>query len=110
MSDFSIKVGDLRPTLQAVLKLSDGTIVDLTGATVTFSMRVKGSTGTPKVNKQAAVILAEDEGLVEYRWQGTDTDTAGSFRGEFEVILPGILPQTHPNDGNLRIEVFPAIA
>jgi hypothetical protein len=67
-------------------------------------MRLKGSTGAPKVDA-AAVILDANAGLVEYRWTGSDTDTIGSFLGEFEAVLPGALPQTHPNDGFLLIEV-----
>ncbi len=105
MSDFSIKQGDLRPALGAVLKLSDDSVVDLSGATVKFSMRLKGSTGPPKIDAVAAVILDANAGLVEYRWQGADTSIIGSFCGEFEVVLPGSLPQTHPNDGFLLIEV-----
>ena len=104
MSDFSIKQGDLRPALAAVLLLSDNSIVDLSGATVQFRMRLKGSTGAPKVDA-AAVIIDANAGLVEYRWAGSDTDTIGSFCGEFRATLPGGLPQTHPNDGFLLIEV-----
>jgi hypothetical protein len=106
MADFSIKRGNLGPALGVVLELSDGAPVDLTGTTVAFSMYSKGDPTTPKVDAVAATIIDAANGVVEYRWTGTDTDTAGSFLGEFTVTFPDTTPQTHPNDRDLRIEIF----
>jgi hypothetical protein len=39
---------------------------------------------TAKVDASATVI-DEDAGRVKYVWQTGDTDTAGTFQGEFEV-------------------------
>jgi hypothetical protein len=44
-------------------------------------------------------------GRVTYEWQGTDTDTAGSYYGEVQTTKAG-RPLTYPNDGQLLIEVI----
>lgn len=76
---------------------------------------VNPRSGDVEVDQPALVLQVDDgndgsKGKVRYAWQAADTDTPGTFWGEFEVTFPaagGI--QTFPNDRNLRIQVTPAL-
>ena len=54
MSGFRAIVGDRGRPLFDVLKTGEGTPVDLSSSTVTFTMKTADATGTVKVNAQAA--------------------------------------------------------
>lgn len=95
---FRLKQNDLRPSIESYLWLSTDAAQDLSGATVRFLMRPKGST-TPKVAAAAVVVAANH---VRYDWVGTDTDTAGTYEAEWEVTLSGGLPITFPNDERVK--------
>lgn len=88
---FVLRRNDLLPSIRMQARYSDGTAVDLTGATSpTFRMRSYSAAdgSTPKVAATAVVVDAVD-GQLRYDWTGTDTDTAGMFLAEFEVRLNG---------------------
>jgi len=102
MSDqFIIKQNDTLPTLTAVLKDSTGTVVDLTNCSVTFKM---GSEIATKTNS-AALITSATGGGVKYQWTASDTDTAGIYLGEFEVVKPDGLKETFPNSEPFRVVI-----
>lgn len=98
---FRIKQGDLRPYLKAQLvRLNeDGEVEgpqDLTGATIVFTM-VNKTTNERKINEAPADIVGDPvEGMVQYEWEPGDTDTVGSFLGEFEASFSSE-PITFPN-------------
>lgn len=101
-----MKQDDTGPALGIkVTKESDNTPLDLTGATATFSMRQEGET-TSKVDNASATVTGTTTGLVEYAWDAADTDTAGTFRGEFTITLNGGEIITVPNDGWIEIEIL----
>lgn len=106
--DFYIKQGDTAPALRATLKDPAGTAVDLTGATVKFSLRT--ASGTVLVNKQSVTIVTAGSGVVEYAWQAGDTDTAGTLLAEFEVTYSDSTVETFPNDSYTRVIVARQIA
>ena len=60
---------------------------------------------TAKVDASATVI-DEDARRVKYVWQTGDTDTAGTFQGEFEVTYSSGEIENFPNDGYIGIEVL----
>lgn len=99
---FSIKQNDTSPSLQATLKDSTQTPVDLTGATVMFHM--KSVDGTIKVDSQMT-ITNEAGGVVQYDWQSGDTDTVGTYYVEFEVTYADSSVETFPNNGNRAVSV-----
>lgn len=103
VSSTVIKRNDLMPTLDVVLQAPLGTPFDLTGSTVKFIM-LQRSTNTVKVNA-AATITNSTAGAVTYSWTGTDTDTAGTYVGEFQVTLPSGKTRTFPERGYLYIDV-----
>lgn len=90
---FPIKKNDLLPVL-AVQLLENGKPISLVGATVRFIMRAPGS-GTQKIAAPAVVTNA-GQGEVAYVWTGTDTDTAGKFKAEWEILDSG-KPRTVPS-------------
>jgi hypothetical protein len=99
---FNIKQNDTSPSLQATLKDANNNVISLVGATVRFHM--KSLDGTIKVD---AVMTITDAvgGIVQYDWQSSDTDTAGSYYAEFEVTYNDGTIETFPNNSNLSISI-----
>ena len=98
MSGINVKQGDLRPPL--VLTCLDGTTgVDLTAATE-VRVRIAASTSAEPIVDAACVVddQLDSPGQVHYDWQAGDTDTAGTYLVEVEVMWPGG-PQTFPAKG-----------
>jgi hypothetical protein len=89
---FTIGRGDTLPELSFELYPP----VNLTGATVVFTMTRSGET-TPVINRRAAVIAQADPGVVRHDWITGDTATVGSYLGEFEVTFPNGKIGTYPN-------------
>lgn len=95
---FIIKKGDTFTPLEAVLRDISGR-VNLTGATVVFSM--KSIAGVLKVNAQPATIGEQtiSAGSVSYEWADDDVDTVGKYRGEFVATFPNGKSVTFPRGG-----------
>ncbi|MHA1481848.1 MAG: hypothetical protein ACTSQA_00235 [Candidatus Heimdallarchaeaceae archaeon] len=104
MSIFRIKKNDTKPYLAVVLKEADGTVIDLTDATVQFNL---GNSSYKNVHSASADITDASAGEVEYRWDGTsDTNTIGDFFGEFEVTFADETVMTMPEDHSLKVEIY----
>ena len=71
--------------------LLGGQVVEYLGKTATTFLGCTGGDGT--VANGAAVAQF---GGVRYAWQAVDVDTAGRYRGWFEITLPSALPQDTP--------------
>jgi len=99
-----LKTGDLRPYLRCqIISRATGQPVNVTGATVTFSMRVIG--GTNVINEAAGAVEAGDDGIIRYAWQTSDTATAGSYQGEFFVDAGSGNKFSVPQDGYISIVI-----
>lgn len=81
MADFQIPRNALLPILTATLSDANG-VLNLTGATVRFQMRVPG-TSVLKVDA-GATVLNPTAGTVQYTWIATDTDTIGLYIAWFQ--------------------------
>lgn len=97
---FEIKQNDRRPLFVVVLKDDFGeateAVVNLTTATsAVFNMRA-ASGGATKITRGSASISNAAGGEVTYAWGTADTNTAGAYEGEVEIIW---------NDG--KAETFP---
>lgn len=102
---FNIKRNDRSPALSAVLEAPAGSPIDLTGTSVMFFMVLDGAS-SPKVSAAATLVDAAN-GSVEYDWLGTDTDTAGLYRAEFQVTFAGGVKRTFPEADYIYINVVP---
>ena len=101
-----IKANDTASFITRALKDAFGAPVNVTGASVGFSMRVKPA-GAMKVTTEDAVIVTAGTGRVRYEWNSSDgdTNTAAEYEGEFQVTYANGKIQTFPNDGHIPIVV-----
>ncbi len=84
-----LKRNDAKSKIGATFADSAGNPIDLTGATVVFSMKPREGSGALKVNRAPAAVLSPaTAGKAEYELSASDIDTAGLFLGEFEATLP----------------------
>ncbi len=65
------------------------------------------ATPTLKVEAAAVIVGAATDGVLEYAWDDAagDTDVAGRFFGEFEVVWSPTSRTTFPNDGFIYISI-----
>lgn len=107
MSDtFFIKARDTSPSLIYALRPAS---VDLTGATVRFSMRTQA--GVILINRAAAVIVTPTGApTVRYDWQTGNADEPGVHEAEFEVTYANGRIETFPNDSFIAVAVTGDIA
>ncbi len=105
---YLVKRGDLRPSIRMTLTGRDGEPLALPdGSTVRFRMRTVERTTPAASPKVDALAVIEDAATatVRYDWAGTDTDTNGSFYGEFRRVLASG-QETVPADSYLEIRVI----
>ena len=102
-----MRENDTSPPAQVTIERG-GVEVDLTGCTVTFTMRERYTYGYLKIDAAAAVVTNAAAGEVEYRWEtdGTDTDEPGTFHGTWTVTFPSgrieTFPTLHPDIIHIR--------
>lgn len=94
---FFVKQNDTLSALEYDLTDSSGSDVDISGASVAFTMRRVGAK-TNTVDEQAASIVTNKPARVKYEWQAGDLATPGDYLGEFEVTFGSGGTMTFPND------------
>ena len=101
--DVTIKRGDTRNCIKAVLKDGTGTPVDLTGCEVKFYM---APLNRPATISRAAHIQDAAAGEIWVVWVPGETDVAGIYRAEFEVVYQDGRRETFPNTGYVSIQIM----
>ena len=101
--DFVIKQGDTDPSLSDSLTYTDGSVVNLTGASVNSVMRAQTAL-TPSINT-AATITSASVGQVAYSFTAANTATTGLYAGNWVVTFAGGAQMTFPTIGYLSISV-----
>ena len=94
MSTIKLVRNDTGPQLRLTLTDSlTGSVVDLTGATVTLHLRAVDTTTV--LLSRNATIAAPLTGVAVIAWQATDLDlAAGEYEGEVETLLASGLRET----------------
>jgi hypothetical protein len=90
--------------IQAQLKDETGAPVNLTGATVKFTMNAVGSP-TPKINAGSTTIITAASGIVGFKPTSSQTDTSGQFNAEWQVTFADTTVTTFPNNGNDTVTI-----
>jgi len=107
-ADLFIRAGDTTPVFTDTILDAGGNAYNLTGKTVTFTLRSLQAaapvalTGTVTVTNAAA-------GAVSFTWGANDTTNAGAglYNAEWRVVTDGY---TYPNDGYRTVSIEQALA
>lgn len=103
-----ITEGDLSPFFDGFCLTYDGTVIDVTGATVRFHMRLLGA-DTRKIDA-AGEVVDGPAGHIRYRLQAGDTDTPGTYLCEYEVTYGDGRQESFPNSpAKLVLIIAPAV-
>lgn len=78
-----IREQNTAPPFEITCDRDDGTIIDLTGASITIKI-VKGSTTTQAAG--VCTIVSATEGTISYTPEVTDFPSAGTYKGDVRVI------------------------
>lgn len=111
--DFTIRQDDTASTLARTLVDVDGNPVDISGATVTFTLVPIGG-GEALLDAAEANNDQDPEepstlGNVSYDWTPPyDTETPGFYLGTWTVTFGGGAVQSFPNTGYLLVHITPA--
>ena len=108
MTTLPLKKGDRLPVIDVQLIGANGAAVNLTGATVTFTMASED--GRVISNRAPATVTAATTGNVRYSWDADDTLQIGTFLCEWVATFAGGLEMTFPNRGYDKIEVTNRLA
>ena len=102
-----LKAGDTLPALTAQL-LDNGDPYDLTGKTPELHMNEEGSDlSSKKIDGATMTVTDAANGMVEYEWSSTETDTEGDFNLEIVVTDDATnATRTFPIDGFVNVRVF----
>jgi hypothetical protein len=98
--DVTIKRGDTRNCIKAVLKDARGAPVDLTDCSVKFHMALLRQ---PAIISRAVHIQDAAAGEVWVVWVPGETDSTGIYRAEFEVVYQDGRKETFPNKGYISL-------
>ena len=101
--DITIKRGDTRNCIKAILKNASGAPVDLAGCEVNFHM---ASLGRQAIVSRAVHTEDAEAGAVWVVWATGETNIAGVYRAEFEVVYQDGRRETFPNDGYISIQIL----
>lgn len=100
--DFRLDTDATLPSLEVQI-FDQGSPVDITGATVKFSM--EDLAGTPKVTDATVVLVDALQGIVRYDWAAADVNTTGIFIGQFEITI-GTRKYLQPNNAAERLRIL----
>jgi hypothetical protein len=108
-ADYTIKQGETQPVLTDTLTYSDGSAVQLAGATVNFQMRSL-TASQPVALTGITTIVNPVTGQVMFTPSAADTATAGQYMAVWSVLLAGAsVPMSFPTVGYLSIRIEPSV-
>jgi hypothetical protein len=98
--DVTIKRGDTRNCIKAILKDASGDPVNIEGCSVKFHM---APLRQPAIVSRAAHIEDAEAGEVWVVWVPGETDSTGIYQAEFEVMYQDGRRETFPNKGYISL-------
>lgn len=98
---------DLQPAYAVTLTDSTGGAINVTGATIRFTMAPVDSTALTVNRSTAVTITSATAGQFEYRWQAGNTDSTGDYLVEFEVTPASGGKFTVPAERDARVTIRP---
>lgn len=105
-----IKQGDLFPPIDDIVKDENDVVVDVTGATIQFSMREAREPSSVKISLANGSVVNGAQGKIRYQPAGTDTDTPGTYEAEFRVTPLIGNPMRVPTTGYITVVVEAKVA
>ena len=107
-NEFIIKRNDTLPALQVCLIdrgcLGGKESYNLSGVTgVTFTMA--NDCGDYKIFAKDAQIVSYSAGTIQYNWVADDTNEAGRFKGEFQLLYSDGNKLSIPSNGQIQIDI-----
>jgi len=105
-TDFTIGQGDTAPILTDTLTYTNEEPANLTGATVTLTLRNPTMPEPLRLTGTVAITNAT-AGQVSYTFTEQDTTTPGLYMGSWEVVLGGGAKMRWPTDGYLTVSIEP---
>ena len=106
---FHIKQNDTSPTLDVFLRDDKGRIVSVTGATVLFHLRLASDLAA-KITNGSVTLVDSGAGHVRYTFTAANTDTAGTYQGEFQVTFADATIESFPNNGYIKVVITDDVA
>jgi hypothetical protein len=104
-ADFFLTQGDLVPSISMQLGNPDGTLPDLTGASIWLRYRPLNGDSTNEVLGVATIVGAPTNATVRYDWAVPDTATPGVLLADWKVTFVSGKTESFPSDGYLRIKI-----
>lgn len=99
-----IKRGDTYP-FQQCLQYDDKKPIDLTDAT-SIRFRTKLDGASEYKTDGECVIVDPINGIVQYSWDTSDTDTPGMYKMEYAINFPGGRTLTVPSNNTMWLLIL----
>jgi hypothetical protein len=104
-----LKVGDTARAWTSTLAIN-GTPVNLTGATVTLRRRQTNPLVAGEETETMTMdVVSSAAGTVSYQPLEEDVDTAADFDIEFYILYADLSDLTLPENGFIKMKIYPAL-
>jgi hypothetical protein len=107
---FIVKQGDLFPPIDATVRDANDAVVDVSGATVKFSMRDSRDPGSIKIALGTGQVVDGVTGAIRYAFGADDSDTPGTYEAEFQVTPTTGASMRIPTEGYITVIIEEAVA
>ncbi|MES2845650.1 MAG: hypothetical protein V4747_11525 [Pseudomonadota bacterium] len=106
---FHIKQGNTSPLFRRTLLDGDEEAIDLTGAAVFASMRMRTDGSIVFYRRACSIIGTATDGVVQYSWQEGDTAADGKADFEFVIVYENDREESVPNSGMVEVRIAESI-
>jgi hypothetical protein len=105
IADYTVRQGDTAPYFTQQLSYTDGSTVNLTGATVQLIARALTAAAPTTLTGSVSTGTDPTQGTVTYQPTIADTSTAGSLMANWQVTFENGAQQSFPTEGYLWITI-----